>query len=51
MTLGPSLAEVVVTFEPLQVALLRDGKEQFVLNGQGILHMGYSSNKNTSSYT
>ncbi|KAG6910408.1 hypothetical protein DXG01_010763 [Tephrocybe rancida] len=37
--------EVVVTFEPLRVALLRNGKEQVVLNGQGLLHMEHFRNK------
>ncbi|KAG6842877.1 hypothetical protein H0H93_003110, partial [Arthromyces matolae] len=37
--------EVVVTFEPLKVALLRNGKEQVVLNGQGLLHMEHFRNK------
>ncbi|KAL0072619.1 glucosidase II [Marasmius tenuissimus] len=31
--------EVVVQYEPLKVSLLRNGKEQVVLNGQGLLHM------------
>ncbi|THV06625.1 alpha-glucosidase [Dendrothele bispora CBS 962.96] len=31
--------EVVVAFEPLKVTLLRNGKEQIVLNGEGLLHM------------
>ncbi|KAF8637558.1 hypothetical protein AX17_002744 [Amanita inopinata Kibby_2008] len=31
--------EVVVEYEPLRVSLLRSGKEQVVLNGQGLLHM------------
>ncbi|KAE9403333.1 alpha-glucosidase [Gymnopus androsaceus JB14] len=31
--------EVVVTYEPLRVTLLRNGKEQIVLNGRGLLHM------------
>jgi mannosyl-oligosaccharide alpha-1,3-glucosidase len=30
---------VVVTFEPLKITVLRDGKEQIVLNGRGLLHM------------
>ncbi|KAL0955609.1 hypothetical protein HGRIS_001845 [Hohenbuehelia grisea] len=37
--------EVVVTFEPLKVALLRNGKEQIVLNGQGLLHMEHFRTK------
>lgn len=31
--------EVIVTYEPLLVTLLRNGKEQIVLNGRGLLHM------------
>ena len=31
--------EVVVAYTPLRVSLLRNGKEQVVLNGQGLLHM------------
>jgi alpha 1,3-glucosidase len=31
--------EVVVTYEPLVVSLLRNGQVQVVLNGQGLLHM------------
>ena len=37
--------EVVVAFEPLRVSLLRGGKEQIVLNGQGLLHMEHFRNK------
>ncbi|KAG5650951.1 hypothetical protein H0H81_010429 [Sphagnurus paluster] len=37
--------EVVVTFAPLTVALLRNGKEQVVLNGQGLLHMEHFRTK------
>ncbi|RDB25094.1 Neutral alpha-glucosidase AB [Hypsizygus marmoreus] len=37
--------EVVVTFAPLRVALLRGGKEQVVLNGQGLLHMEHFRTK------
>jgi len=36
---------VVVNYEPLRVTLLRHGKEQIVLNGQGLLHMEHSRNK------
>ncbi|KAG6873139.1 hypothetical protein C0995_002513 [Termitomyces sp. Mi166 len=43
--------EVVVTFEPLRVALLRNGKEQVVLNGQGLLHMEHFRNKVESTPT
>jgi alpha 1,3-glucosidase len=31
--------EVIVTFEPLKISLKRNGKEQVVLNGEGLLHM------------
>jgi mannosyl-oligosaccharide alpha-1,3-glucosidase len=31
--------EVVVSFEPLKVTLYREGQEQVVLNGLGLLHM------------
>ncbi|KAF9478104.1 glycoside hydrolase family 31 protein [Pholiota conissans] len=37
--------EVVVAFEPLRVSLLRNGKEQIVLNGQGLLHMEHFRTK------
>ena len=37
--------EVVVTFEPLRVALLRNGREQIVLNGHGLLHMEHFRTK------
>ena len=37
--------EVVVTYEPLKVSLLRGGKEQVVLNGQGLLHMEHFRQK------
>ncbi|GLB37956.1 putative glycosyl hydrolase 31 family protein [Lyophyllum shimeji] len=37
--------ELVVTYEPLRVALLRNGKEQVVLNGQGLLHMEHFRTK------
>ena len=30
---------VVVAFQPLRISLLRNGKDQIVLNGQGLLHM------------
>ncbi|KAF9262699.1 glycoside hydrolase family 31 protein [Marasmius fiardii PR-910] len=36
---GKKDIEVVVQYEPFKVSLLRDGKEQVVLNGQGLLHM------------
>ena len=37
--------EVVVSFEPLKVTLLRGGKEQVVLNGLGLLHMEHFRTK------
>jgi alpha 1,3-glucosidase len=37
--------EIVVAFEPLQVSLLRNGREQIVLNGRGLLHMEHFRNK------
>ncbi|KZT01236.1 glycoside hydrolase family 31 protein [Laetiporus sulphureus 93-53] len=40
--------EVVVAFQPLKVTLLRDGKEQVVLNGRGLLHMEHFRNKQES---
>ncbi|KAG6828839.1 hypothetical protein H0H92_006598 [Tricholoma furcatifolium] len=43
--------EVVVTFEPLRVALLRNGKEQVVVNGQGLLHMEHFRNKVEATHT
>ncbi|KAJ7935332.1 glycoside hydrolase family 31 protein [Mycena leptocephala] len=37
--------EVVVVFTPLKISLLRGGKEQIVLNGQGLLHMEHFRTK------
>jgi len=37
--------EVVVSYQPLRVSLLRNGKEQIVLNGQGLFHMEHFRNK------
>ena len=37
--------EVVVTHQPLRISLLRNGKEQVVINGQGLLHMEHFRNK------
>ncbi|ESK89413.1 glycoside hydrolase family 31 protein [Moniliophthora roreri MCA 2997] len=37
--------EVVVQYEPLRVSMLRNGKEQVVLNGQGLLHMEHFRHK------
>jgi alpha 1,3-glucosidase len=37
--------EVVVAYAPLRVSLLRNSKEQVVLNGQGLLHMEHFRTK------
>ncbi|OBZ65067.1 Glucosidase 2 subunit alpha [Grifola frondosa] len=37
--------ELVVSFDPLKVTLLRNGKEQVVLNGRGLLHMEHFRTK------
>lgn len=37
--------EVNVKFAPLKITMLRGGKEQVVLNGQGLLHMEHFRNK------
>ncbi|KAH9485679.1 Glucosidase 2 subunit alpha [Psilocybe cubensis] len=37
--------EVIVKHQPLQISLLRNGKEQIVLNGDGLLHMEHFRNK------
>ncbi|KAI9511435.1 alpha-glucosidase [Russula earlei] len=37
--------EVVVDFKPLRVVLKKDGKEQVVVNGRGLLHMEHHRNK------
>jgi mannosyl-oligosaccharide alpha-1,3-glucosidase len=37
--------EIAVSFEPLQITLYRNGKEQVVVNGQGLLHMEHFRNK------
>ncbi|TRM68910.1 glycoside hydrolase family 31 protein [Schizophyllum amplum] len=37
--------EVVVSYEPLRVALLRNGKAQVQLNGHGLLHMEHFRTK------
>ena len=37
--------EVVVSFEPLKIVLLRNRKEQVVLNGQGLLHLEHFRTK------
>ena len=39
------LVEVTVEFEPLVVRLKRNGKDQVVLNGQGLLHMEHFREK------
>lgn len=41
--------EVVVSFAPLRVVMLRGGKEQVVLNGQGLLHMEHFRTKHEAS--
>nr|BAV90144.1 alpha-glucosidase [Pholiota microspora] len=41
--------EVVVAFEPLRISLLRNGKEQIVLNGQGLLHMEHFRTKESAA--
>ncbi|RXW18704.1 hypothetical protein EST38_g7152 [Candolleomyces aberdarensis] len=37
--------EVVISYQPLQVTLYRNGKEQVVVNGQGLLHMEHFRKK------
>ena len=37
--------EVIVAYQPLRLSLLRSGKEQIVLNGQGLLHMEHYRTK------
>ncbi|KAH8996840.1 glycoside hydrolase family 31 protein [Lactarius akahatsu] len=37
--------EVVVDFKPLRVVLNKNGKEQVVINGRGLLHMEHFRNK------
>ncbi len=37
--------EVVVNFKPLRVVLNKNGKEQVVVNGRGLLHMEHFRNK------
>jgi mannosyl-oligosaccharide alpha-1,3-glucosidase len=37
--------EVVVAFQPLRISLLRNGKEQIVLNKRGLLHMEHFRTK------
>jgi len=39
--------EFRVTYNPLKVALLRDGREEIVLNGHGLFHMEHFRQKNT----
>ncbi|KLO09715.1 glycoside hydrolase family 31 protein [Schizopora paradoxa] len=36
---------VVVNFSPLKITLLRGGKEEIVLNGEGLLHLEHFRNK------
>ena len=40
--------EVVVGYAPLRVSLLRNGREEIVLNGQGLLHMEHFRTKESS---
>jgi len=40
--------EVVVSFDPLKVVLLRNGKENVVLNGRGLLHLEHFRTKGVS---
>jgi alpha 1,3-glucosidase len=42
-------SQIVVAFEPLKVTLLRDGLEQVVLNGRGLLHMEHFRTKTEST--
>lgn len=42
---GKKDSEVVVSYKPLRVSLLKNGKEQVVLNAQGLLHMEHFRNK------
>ncbi|KAL4245068.1 glycosyl hydrolase 31 family protein [Abortiporus biennis] len=37
--------EVVIEFEPLKVTLLKNGQEEIVLNGRGLLHMEHFRKK------
>jgi mannosyl-oligosaccharide alpha-1,3-glucosidase len=37
--------EMVIEFQPLRVLLRKDGKEQIVVNGRGLLHMEHFRNK------
>jgi alpha 1,3-glucosidase len=39
--------EVVLEFNPLRVVLRRNGKEQVILNGRGLLHMEHFRNQET----
>jgi mannosyl-oligosaccharide alpha-1,3-glucosidase len=41
--------EIVVQYSPLRVSFSRNGKEQVVLNGQGLLHMEHFRDKNAVS--
>ena len=38
--------ELKVTYNPLRITMLRDGKEEIVLNGRGLLHMEHFRLKN-----
>jgi mannosyl-oligosaccharide alpha-1,3-glucosidase len=37
--------EARITYSPLRIALLRNGKEEVVINGDGLLHMEHHRNK------
>lgn len=39
--------ELIVAYSPLEVVLLRDGREEIVLNGRGLLHMEHFREKTT----
>jgi alpha 1,3-glucosidase len=44
--IGPKLGhEIVVEFKPLRVVLNKNGKEQVVVNGRGLLHMEHYRDK------
>lgn len=38
--------ELRISYSPLQITLLRDGREEVVLNGRGLLHMEHHREKN-----
>jgi len=43
--------ELKVTYSPLRITMLRDGKEEVVLNGRGLLHMEHFRLKNEPATT